>query len=72
MVPSTKYLRMMLRSKFHLKYNRTNKANVKYLDQELDYKRKWVSRLIASFLIEDALIISIDESNLRHDSLPGR
>ena len=45
---------------------------VRYLDPTYNEKRLWVSRLLAQFHKEDAVIISIDESNFRVDSFPKR
>ena len=59
-----------MKETFQLKYKSLEKANVKYRDPLYNEKRLWVSRLLAQFLIEDAVIISIDESNFRHDALP--
>lgn len=43
-----------------------------YRDPKYNEKRQWVSRLLAKFISEETLIISIDESNFRHDTLPSR
>ena len=59
-----------MKETFQLKYKSLEKANVKYRDPLYNEKRLWVSRLLAQFLIEDAVIVSIDESNFRHDALP--
>jgi hypothetical protein len=32
----------------------------------------WVSRIMAQFIKEEVIIISIDESNFKFDSLPSR
>lgn len=45
---------------------------VRYLDPTYNEKRLWVSRLLAQFHKEGAVIISIDESNFRVDSFPKR
>ena len=41
---------------------------VRYQDPTFDHKRLWVSRLLSQFLLEGALIISINKSQIRHDS----
>jgi hypothetical protein len=41
---------------------------VRYQDPTFDHNRLWVSRLLSQFLLDGALIISIDESHIRHDS----
>ena len=71
-VPALSTLRRMLRRHFHLKYGSYDKANVKYRDSTYNEKRLWTSRLLAQFLSEDALIISVDESNIRSDRLPSK
>ena len=45
---------------------------VRFLDPTYNEKRLWVSRLLAQFLLEGDLIISIDESNFRSDSFSKR
>ena len=61
-----------MKDKFNLKYKRVEKANVRYRDPEYNEKRLWISRLVAQFMKEDVILISIDESNFRHDALPGK
>ena len=61
-----------MKKTFHLKYSSLNKANLKYRDPTYNDKRIWVSRVLAQFLFEEALIISVDESNFRSDSLPNK
>jgi hypothetical protein len=48
------------------------KANTKYRDPDYNEKRLWVCRLLAQFMIEDAVIISLDESNFKHSALPRK
>ena len=48
-----------------------NTANLKYRDPTFNDKRLWVSRLLAQFLFEDALKITVDESDFRSDTLPA-
>ena len=59
-------------TRFHLKFSRTQKSKLKYRDPNLDTKRQWVSRLLAQFMLERAIIISIDESSFRSDPLPAK
>lgn len=47
-------------------------ANLKYKDPSFNEKRLWVSRLLAQFMFEDVVIISVDESHFRSDTLPHR
>ena len=58
----------VLHDDLHLSFRRYDPAMVRYQDPTFDNKRLWVSRLLAQFLIDGALIISIDESHIRHDS----
>ena len=58
----------VLREDLHLRFLRYDSAMVRYQDPTFDSKRLWVGRLLAQFLIDGALIISIDESHIRHDS----
>ena len=57
---------------FKLKYGKLDKANIKYRDATFNEKRLWVSRLLIQFLLEKVIIISVDESNFRSDSLPSK
>lgn len=71
-VPTTRILREVLQNTFHLSFKRLDKASVHYRNPKYNPKRQWVSRLLAQFISEETLIISIDESNFRHDTLPSR
>ena len=70
LVPSTVTLRKIMKKEFNLKYKRVEKANAKYRDPSFNEKRLWISRLVAQFIKEEVILISIDESNFRHDALP--
>ena len=70
-------LHKILKSTFHLKFASLQKANLKYRDPTYNDKRQWISRLLAQFMLEtsgidSAIIISLDESNFRSDSLPSK
>ena len=71
-VPSDKTILKILKEHFHLKFGKMHTANLKYRDPTFNDKRLWVSRLLAQFMYEDALIITVDESNFRSDSLPNK
>jgi hypothetical protein len=72
-VPSSMVVRKIMRDTFHLKFKTLEKANLKYRDPLYNEKRLWVSRLLGQFILEeDTVIVSIDESNFRHDSLPSK
>jgi hypothetical protein len=61
-----------MKLKFNLRFKKLDKANTKYRDSSYNEKRLWVSRLVAQFLMEDAVVICVDESNFRHDALPNK
>ena len=44
----------------------------KYRDPLFNEKRLWASRLLAQFLADGAIIVCVDESNIRSDSLGGK
>ena len=71
-VPCPATLRTILKESFHLKFGKSSAANPKYRDPTYNEKRLWVSRLLSQLFLEDALIISVDESNFRSDALPSR
>jgi hypothetical protein len=70
--PCESTLSIILKRIFHLKYKKINPANYKYRDPTFNEKRLWVSRLLAHFILEGWLIVSIDESNLRSDNTSKR
>ena len=71
-VPSVATLLKILKAKFAMRYGKSQAANVKYRDPTFNERRLWVSKLLAQFLMEDAVIISVDECNFRSDSLPNK
>jgi hypothetical protein len=71
-VPSLVTVRRIMKLKFNLRFKKLDKANTKYRDSSYNEKRLWVSRLVAQFLMEDAVVICVDESNFRHDALPNK
>jgi len=70
--PSLPIIQSILTQHFHLRYRRASPAATRYLDPSFNEKRLWTSRLLAQFLFEGAVIISIDESNFRADSFSKR
>ena len=58
---------MILRDKFRLKYKKVEPAMPRYLSPDFDEKRYYVSKFLAHMVIDDALLISIDESHFRND-----
>jgi hypothetical protein len=71
-VPSVSTLHKILREDFHLRYGKAQAANLKYRDPTFNEKRLWISRLLAQFLYEDAVVITVDESNFRSDQFPSK
>ncbi|CDW90737.1 UNKNOWN [Stylonychia lemnae] len=70
-IPSKNTLLKILNETFHLRYGHLQAANLKYRDPTYNNKRLWISRLLGQFIHDDFLIVSIDESNFRSDSLPS-
>ena len=71
-MPSETSINTILHKHFHLKFKSSKASMIRYLDPTYNEKRLWVSRLLAQFHKENAVIISIDESNFRVDSFPKR
>lgn len=71
-MPSSVVLRKMMKETFSLKYASLEKANLKYRDPDYNKKRLWVSRLLGQLITDGAIIVSIDESNFKHDALPKK
>lgn len=57
----------ILKQDFKLRYIKYDGASVRYKDPQFDEKRLWACRILSQFLLDDALIISIDESHIRSD-----
>lgn len=66
---SNRMISAILKQRYHLKYTAYNTAQIRYEDPSFDEKRLQVSRLLSQFLLDGALIISVDESNIRSDSV---
>ena len=62
----------VLKEKYFLHLRRLDPANYRYRDPYYDEKRLWVCRLVAQFLMDGALVVSIDETHFRHDALKRR
>ena len=71
-IPCKETLRMILRYKFNIRYKQANKSKFKYRDPTYNDKRIYLSRLLAQFLHDDVLIISVDECSLRSDALANK
>jgi len=65
--PTLNDIGAILKQDFQLRYRRYDGATVRYKDPQFDEKRLWACRLLSQFLLDDALIISIDESHMRSD-----
>lgn len=59
----------ILKKRFHLNYKKMNSAHFRYKDPVFNEKRLWVCRLLTQFLLDGAVIVSVDESHIRSDSL---
>jgi hypothetical protein len=70
--PCESTLSIILKKTFHLKYKKLNPANYRYRDPTYNEKRLWVSRLMAHFILDGWLIVSIDESSLKSDNNSNR
>jgi ribosomal protein L21E len=62
----------VLKRDFKLRYRLTNAASIKYNDTDYDEKRRWISRLLAQFMMADVVIVSIDESSFKQEGIPAR
>lgn len=62
----------VLKESFHLRFGKGQNANAKYRDPSFNENRPWVSRLLVQLFLEDAVVISVDESNFRRDYLPTK
>ena len=61
-VPSYDVVRKIVQEKFGLRFQKFDSANFRYKDPNYEEKRVWVSRLLSQFMIDGAIIISVDES----------
>ena len=55
----------ILHEHFPLTFKKRKMQNINYNDQQFDDKRLLVTRLLAQFLNDDVLIISIDEAGFQ-------
>jgi hypothetical protein len=65
--PCASTLLDILKRKFFLCFNRLQTSTTKYFEGTYAEKRLWVSRLLAQFFHDGAIIVSVDESNFRSD-----
>ena len=71
-LPCATTVNQVLRRDFKLRYRLTNAASIKYNDTDYDEKRRWISRLLAQFMMADVVIVSIDESSFKQEGIPSR
>ena len=70
--PSKATVRRLLKEEFQLRFRVASAANIKYNDVSFDEKRLWVSRLLAQFMLSGVVIVSIDESSFKSESVVKR
>ena len=70
--PGMSTIYYLLRKDFKLRFRATPPALTRYLDPAYDEKRQWVARLLAHFMQQGMVIVSVDESNIRADSFAKR
>ena len=70
--PGRSTIRTILRDTFFLRYKTSSGDLYRYNDPRFDNKRLWVSRLLAQFLSEEVIILSMDESSVKQEWLPKR
>ena len=70
-VPSLKDISSILKEEFKLRFRKLDGAVARYNDPLYDEKRGIVSRVLAQLVIDNALVISIDESHIRSDLKKG-
>ena len=66
-VPSIPTLNKILTEKFYMRFGRLQTTTTKYFEGTYSEKRLWVSRLLAQFFLDGAIIISVDESNFKSE-----
>ena len=69
--PGRYTIRRILHERFGLTFKDTRTDLARYNDELLDEKRIWISRLLAQFLMDNVVIISIDESGFQSGYGPG-
>lgn len=72
MVPNLVNLWKTLRTTFALRFKHTDLAKFRYRNPTYHEKRLFISRLLAQFLHDGALVISVDETSIRSDAAHGK
>lgn len=67
-----KEISFVLKHRHFLRMERLNPATFRYRDPFYDEKRLWFCRLITQFILDGALVVSIDETHFRHDAIKRR
>ena len=70
--PGMSTIYYILRKEFNLRFRPSPPVLTRYLDPAYDEKRQWVSRLLAHFMQQGMVIVSVDESHVRSDSFARR
>lgn len=71
-VPSATVIKQILHEKLFLRKATMQTSTLRYKDPTYNEKRLWISRLLAQFMFEDALIITVDESHFRSDQVVAK
>ena len=64
-IPCTDTIWKIMRNHFGLTYKMRCAANIRYSDDKFYDKRLWVSRLLAQFMHDEVVILSIDECSFQ-------
>jgi hypothetical protein len=64
-LPCTSTIGVIIRNRFHLNYIKVPPANARYDDPTFNEKRLWVCKMLASMLLSNTVIISMDESSFK-------
>ena len=71
-VPSASTLERIIKDKFCLKFTNVPTTCLRYHEDTFEEKRLWTSRLLAQFMHDGAIIISLDESNFKSGMTSNR
>lgn len=69
--PSESTLTSILRLRYHLHYSKFDSSSYRYRDPTFNEKRLWICRMLSQLIHDKALVICVDESNFRTDSIKG-
>ena len=71
-VPCAMTIRTILRNTFGLRFRYTDIAKFRYRNPFYHEKRLYISRLMAQFLHDNVIVISVDETSIRSDASRGK